>query len=90
MIGERTGRVFRLGQRLRVIVARVNLDERKIDFELVPADTSGANEKKASHSRAGGAANNDRQKPSKSRRKSSKKRATSATQKPFSRRGKQG
>ncbi len=35
MIGERTGRVFRLGQQLTVKVVRVNLEERKIDFELV-------------------------------------------------------
>ena len=34
MIGERTGRVFKLGQQLSVRVARVNLEERKIDFEL--------------------------------------------------------
>lgn len=35
MVGERTGRVFRLGQKLQVKVVRVNLEERKIDFELV-------------------------------------------------------
>ena len=35
MVGERTGRVFRLGDKLRVQVVRVDLDERKIDFELV-------------------------------------------------------
>jgi ribonuclease R len=34
MVGERTGRVFRLGDRVKVRVVRVNLDERKIDFEL--------------------------------------------------------
>jgi ribonuclease R len=90
MIGERTGRVFRLGQRLRVIVARVNLDERKIDFKLLSSDAFGDDKKKPSHSRAKGTANNDRQKPSKSRRKSSQKRATSATQKPSSRRSKKG
>ena len=33
--GERGGRVFRLGQRLNVRVARVDMDERKIDFELI-------------------------------------------------------
>ena len=33
--GERSGRRFRLGSPLRVKVAAVNLDERKIDFELV-------------------------------------------------------
>ena len=35
MIGERTGRIYSLGQRLFMKVARVNLEERKIDFELV-------------------------------------------------------
>lgn len=35
LVGERTRRVFRLGDRVRVRVARVNLDERKVDFDLV-------------------------------------------------------
>jgi ribonuclease R len=34
-VGERTRRVFRLGDRLRVRVSRVDIDERKIDFDLV-------------------------------------------------------
>jgi len=33
--GERTGQTYRLGDVVQVIVARVNLDERKIDLELV-------------------------------------------------------
>lgn len=33
--GERTATVYRLGDRVRVKVARVDLDERKIDFELL-------------------------------------------------------
>lgn len=33
--GERQGLVFRLGDSIRVQVARVDLDERKIDFELI-------------------------------------------------------
>ena len=33
--GERSGQVYRLGDRLTVRVARVDLDERKIDFEPV-------------------------------------------------------
>ena len=49
MVGERTGRVFRLGQRLRVKLVRVNLEERKIDFQLVDsalfADTSKTSKK---------------------------------------------
>ncbi len=32
--GERGGKVFRLGQKLKVLLTRVDLDERKIDFEL--------------------------------------------------------
>ena len=44
MVGERTGRIFRLGQRLVVKVVRVNLEERKIDFELVEAGKSGSND----------------------------------------------
>ena len=35
MKGERRGRVFQLADRVRVRVLSVNLDERKIDFELV-------------------------------------------------------
>ena len=35
LVGERTRKNFRLGDRLRVQVVRVDLDERKIDFELV-------------------------------------------------------
>ncbi len=35
LIGERTSRMFRIGDELQVRVARVNLDERTIDFELV-------------------------------------------------------
>ena len=34
LTGERTGQVYRLGDRLRVKVAAVNLEDRKIDFEL--------------------------------------------------------
>jgi ribonuclease R len=34
LVGERTRKTFKLGDRLRVKVVRVDLDERKIDFEL--------------------------------------------------------
>jgi ribonuclease R len=33
--GERTGTYFRLGDRVKITVVRVDLDEKKIDFELV-------------------------------------------------------
>lgn len=35
--GERSGRVFRLGDQLRVRVAQVNLDDRKVDFQFIDA-----------------------------------------------------
>ena len=35
LYGERSGKSFRLGDRVQVQVARVDLDDRKIDFELV-------------------------------------------------------
>ena len=34
LTGKRSGKVYRLGDRVDIIVARVDLDERKIDFEL--------------------------------------------------------
>ena len=40
MVGERTGRIVRLGDKLTVKVVRVNLDERKIDFELAGEESS--------------------------------------------------
>lgn len=33
--GERSGRVFRQGERLRIVVLRASLEERRIDFRLV-------------------------------------------------------
>jgi ribonuclease R len=35
LIGERTGRLLRIGDRVRIKVSGVNIDERKIDFELL-------------------------------------------------------
>jgi ribonuclease R len=35
--GERTGQSFRLGDKLTVLVARVDIDQKRIDFELIAA-----------------------------------------------------
>ena len=35
LIGERTSKIYRIGDEVRVRVARVNMDEHTIDFELV-------------------------------------------------------
>jgi ribonuclease R len=47
LTGERTGTVYRLGDRTRVQVAAVNLDERKIDFvPAAPEPAAGAARKR--------------------------------------------
>jgi ribonuclease R len=38
LVGERTGRSYQLGDRLEVVVVRVNMEERKIDFDLAGTD----------------------------------------------------
>ncbi|MGB2130651.1 MAG: ribonuclease R [Marinobacterium sp.] len=48
LVGDRTRRVFKLGDRLEVQVARVDLDERKIDFELAGEPDAGKPKKKLS------------------------------------------
>ena len=40
LVGDRTGRSFHLGDPVRVKVVRVNLDERKIDLELIDSRKS--------------------------------------------------
>jgi ribonuclease R len=40
LVGERGGHVYRLGDPITVLVARVDLDERKIDFEPVEKDAA--------------------------------------------------
>ncbi|MBU2710905.1 ribonuclease R [Zooshikella sp. WH53] len=47
LVGERTGRRFRLGDTLEVQVVKVNLDDKKIDFELT---SSPVNSKKGRRS----------------------------------------
>lgn len=57
LVGERTGRSFQLGAPLKVLVAAVNLDERKIDLEPVELPAPGRNRggSKGSGRRDGGA-----------------------------------
>lgn len=49
--GERSGKVYRLGDSLRIRVARVDLDERKIDFELVERERSDKSERRTRSNR---------------------------------------
>jgi ribonuclease R len=51
MRGENTGETFRIGDRLRVVLQRVDLETRRIDFGL--ADRGGTRRGKATRSRQG-------------------------------------
>lgn len=72
LVGERTGQVFRLGDHLVVSVTKVNLEDKKIDFDLVSAErtprkTAAKNKKTAKSEEETSAAK-------KSKKKSSKKK----------------
>ncbi|MGE8294162.1 MAG: ribonuclease R [Pseudomonas sp.] len=58
--GERSGRSFRLGDSVEVKVMRVDLDERKIDFELSQGKAKGDDSRRGG--KAGGMGNTDVQK----------------------------
>lgn len=47
MIGERTGRIYRLGDSVKVRVTKVNIEERSIDFEIVDAQARRQRTKRA-------------------------------------------
>lgn len=49
--GERSGQVYRLGDSLRVQVARVDLDERKIDFEPIESERGEKTERRSPRGR---------------------------------------
>lgn len=79
--GERTGVTYRLGDEMRVRVVRVDLDDRKIDFELVEAFKSSRKrrapsksaEKKSGAATQSAASNKDgAPKPKRKRRRSRK------------------
>jgi len=47
LVGRSSGRIFRLGDRLRVRVVNVSLDERRVDFELAGAQTESRRPRRA-------------------------------------------
>jgi ribonuclease R len=54
LTGERSGRVYRLGDPLQVRVTRVNVDDRKIDFEPVSESVAGGPGKGGRSNKGGG------------------------------------
>ncbi|HET8817557.1 MAG TPA: RNB domain-containing ribonuclease, partial [Pseudidiomarina sp.] len=90
LIGENSGKAYRLGDKARIRVRSVNLDERKIDLELLSAETPAGNQRQASdyalpqrkRSKQGKAANAQQQRgPKSSSKPSAKNRAKSAGKK---------
>ncbi|NOX43098.1 MAG: ribonuclease R [Gammaproteobacteria bacterium] len=69
LYGERTRQIYRLADKLRVKVARVDLDERKIDFELVTSS------KKSSDKKASDKKPSDKKKPRKNTKNRKKKQS---------------
>ncbi len=69
LTGERTGMVYRLGDRVRIKVAAVNLDDRKIDFVLAQKAKSGGQpqSRKKTSSRRGGSQGEKGQQDAKSK-----------------------
>jgi len=60
LVGEKSGRFFQLGDKVTVKVARVNLDDRKVDLELIAGESRG--ERRQRKEGAGGAARPSRNK----------------------------
>ena len=53
LIGERTRRTFRLADQVEVRVARVDLDEKRMDFDLIPGTTQAGSNTTAAKGRKG-------------------------------------
>lgn len=67
MVGERTGKVFRLADPVKVQVVRVDLDERKIDFHLVDGGAPLGKGGRGTGKKARGAKGTDKEKAGKKR-----------------------
>ncbi|WP_417664854.1 ribonuclease R [Pseudidiomarina sp.] len=71
LIGENSRRVYRLGDKVRIRVKSVNLDERKIDLELLSAESPTGKDRMPASKR-------DKEKPVKEPSKKHKKNVTKA------------
>jgi ribonuclease R len=58
LTGERSGRSFQLGGKVRVQVARVDLDDRKIDLELIDSAPPRKSKRKKTGAKPGGSGGN--------------------------------
>ena len=77
LTGERSGRSFKLGDSVQVQVARVDLDDKKIDLELIESAPSGKG-KKHRQAHKGGSDKNEQGTPKKKKPKAKGKAAKQA------------
>lgn len=77
LTGERTGKVLRLGDPLTIVVANVNLDDRKIDFVLARGDATEGEKKRSRKSGKGSSpqSKKDAKSPSGSEKRSRRRRS---------------
>ena len=83
LIGSRSGRIFQLGDRLQVRVARASLEDRKIDFDLVSKEGDVSRHKDeggAERRKKGGGIRKKGGNPKKKRGSATKKSTTSGKQ----------
>jgi len=85
LMGERTNKVFRLGDPIKVKVVQVNLDDRKIDFELSDGQTNKQTSKR-SGKKAG--RKTGKQKKKSANKSTNKQAGKPENKKPRKRRGK--
>ncbi len=85
LVGERSGKMYRLGDPINVLVARVDLDEKKIDFDLADGQPDIKRNKRSgkhntgSRSRAEKADKKNKNKKKGQKKKVSKKKSTKKT-----------
>lgn len=84
LVGERSGQVFRLGDHIVVSVSKVNLEDKKIDFDLVTAErtprkTASRKKNEAVEADAKDADVDKDAENKKGKKKSSKKKVSSST-----------
>ena len=80
LVGERTGQVYRLGDRVEVKVVRVDMEQRKIDFDLIDTEEAhfiDEDERAGMTSKRGAKRKDGESKKGKSSRKSTDKKGKS-------------
>ncbi|PUB87786.1 MAG: ribonuclease R [gamma proteobacterium symbiont of Ctena orbiculata] len=81
LTGERTGKVLRLGDPLTIVVAKVNLDDRKIDFVPAKEAEQKTAKKRKNHRTAGSSTASKSEKAGKAAKKTTKKAKKKAAKK---------